>query len=265
MQAFPMQHISVISICFNNLPELIETIASIDQQLKKPFEHLIMDGSTTTEIKTYLEQNPQPPYRKWIIERDNGIADAFNKGIRNADGDIIVMLNSGDTFFDNSTISKVTQTFDDNPSIEWLHGKYKIHRGNIWVIIGKPFNKNKLYRGMRSICHQSMFLRKSLHDKYGLYNTAEKIGMDYDFLCRIKEEPYSFLPVPLVIFAPAGTSSRNYLRSLDDIKRIYEKHFGKSLKLWIWQIRLKVLYYLLTSPVGNFLYKIKTRLKLENM
>lgn len=260
-----MHHISVITICYNNLRELIETITSIDGQSQKPFEHLVVDGSTNTDIKNYLEQNLQPSYRKWILEKDNGISDAFNKGVRNSTGDIIVMLNSADAFYDHNTISTVSKAFESNPSIEWLHGKYKIHRGTIWVIIGKPFNKNKLYRGMRSICHQSMFLKKSLHDKYGLYDTNEKIGMDYDFLCRIKGEPYSFLPVPLVIFAPAGTSSSNYLKSLQDTRRIYEKHFGKSLKLWFWQIRLKVLYYLLTSPIGNFLYKIKTRLKLENM
>lgn len=260
-----MSSISVITICYNNLQELINTCNSVDRQNLKPFEHIIIDGSTKTDIKNYLEQNNQPPYRKWITEPDNGIADAFNKGIQNSTGDILVMLNSGDTFFDEHVIEVVTQKFEESNSLQWLHGKYKILRGNSLVIIGKPFEKKKLYRGMRSICHQSMFVKRYLHTKYGLYNTGEKIGMDYDFLCRIADEPFAFLPVPLVIFEPSGISSANYLLSLKHAKFIYEKYFGRSIILRVWQIRLRLLYYLLHSAIGNFLYKIKIKFGLENM
>lgn len=260
-----MTNISVITICFNNLQETIDTCNAVDIQQKKPFEHIIIDGSSNADIKNYLEQNNQPAYRKWICEPDEGIADAFNKGVLMATGNIVVMLNSGDTFFDEFTITTVTKIFEKNPSIQWLHGKYQLIRGNQKITIGKPFEKLKLYRGMRSICHQTMFVKKTLHDKYGLYDKAEKIGMDYDFLCRIADEPFVFVKNILVNFAPAGTSSVHYLRALKDAKQIYQKYYGKSFMLWLWQVRLKLLYYLLQSPFGNFLYKIKTRLKLENM
>jgi len=260
-----MPEISVITICFNNLPDLLATCGSVDMQQQPPFEHLIIDGSTSKEIKEYLGNNPQPPYRKWICEPDSGIADAFNKGIRHAKGDVVVMLNSGDTFFDADAIATANNLFNQDQNISWLHGKYRLLRGNKWVVIGKPFEKSKLYRGMRSICHQTMFLKKDLHTKYGLYDTTEKIGMDYDLLCRIADEPFAFTQHTLVNYAPDGTSSTNYLQSLQDAKRIYKKHFGKSTLLAIWQIRLRVLHYLLQSPLGNFLYKIKTSLKLENM
>jgi glycosyltransferase involved in cell wall biosynthesis len=260
-----MPFISVITICFNNLQETIATCQSVDIQSREPYEHIIIDGSTSPVIKNYLEQTKGPAYRKWISEPDNGIADAFNKGLLLAQGDVVVMLNSGDTFFDTSSIETVTKVFEAYPSIQWLHGKYQLIRGGQHVIIGKPFERSKLYRGMRSICHQTMFLKKELHSKYGLYDTAEKIGMDYDLLCRIAGEPFMFVSSPLVKYAPAGTSSVLYLKSLEDAKRIYEKYYGKSLKLWFWQLRLKFLFYLLRSPVGNFLYRIKTKMKLENM
>lgn len=260
-----MTKISVITICFNNLQETVDTCNSIDMQQQKPFEHIIIDGSTNAAIKNHLEQNEQPFYRKWVCELDEGIADAFNKGLLLAKGNVVVMLNSGDTFYDDSIIAAVTQIFDENPAAQWLHGKYQLIRGNQKVTIGKPFEKAKLYRGMRSICHQTMFVTKELHNKYGLYNKSEKIGMDYDFLCRIADEPFVFTSRILVNFAPAGTSSVNYLKALKDTKRIYEKYHGKSIKCWFWQVRLKLLHYLIRSPFGNFLYKIKTRLKLENM
>jgi glycosyltransferase involved in cell wall biosynthesis len=257
--------ITVVTICYNNLQEVIATCNSVDMQQVKPLEHYIIDGSSTPDIKNHLETNNQPSYRKWICEPDNGIADAFNKGIKNAAGEIVVMLNSADTFFDDTVIKTVTAAFEQAPSLQWLHGKYRLQRGNQWVTIGKPFEKKKLYRGMRSICHQTMFVKKELHDKYGLYDTNEKIGMDYDFLCRIANEPFAFIRSVLVNFAPAGASSVNYLQSLKDVKRIYTKYYGNNFMLWLWQIRLKVLYYLLRSPIGNFLYKLKTGMKLENM
>ena len=257
--------ISIITICFNNLQELIDTCTSVDKQIQTPFEHLIIDGSSNAEIKTYLNTTPQRHFRRWICEADKGIYDAINKGIQHAKGTIVVMLNSGDSFFEDDVTTIASTAFNNDASIQWLHGKYKLLRGNQWVIIGKPFEKNKLYRGMRSICHQSMFVKKVLHDKYGVYNTSQKIAADYDFLCRIANEKFVFINTPLVNFAPAGVSSNNYLLSLAETKYSYEKHFGKSLKLHLWQLRLKSLFYLLRSPAGNFLYKIKTRLKLENM
>ena len=260
-----MLTISIITICYNNLQDLLDTCTSVDAQLLAPYEHIIIDGSVLPDIKNYLENNKPPHYRKWICEPDHGIADAFNKGLKNCTGDIVVMLNSGDSFIDAQVITTVTETFQQHPDIQWLHGKYQLLRGNREVVIGKPFEKSKLYRGMRSICHQTMFLRRTLHTRYGYYNTDEKIGMDYDLLCRIADEPFYFIPKALVNFAPAGTSSVQYLQSLKDAKRIYEKHHGKSFKLMIWQIRLKLLYHLLHSPIGNFLYTLKTRLKLENM
>ena len=258
-------NLTVITICFNNKEDLILTCRSVDEQSRKPFEHLIIDGSSDGKIRHFLENSTPPSYRKWISERDNGIADAFNKGIRNAKGNIVVMLNAGDGFYDNYSLSNALKAFEEQPQISWVHGKYKLLRGDQWVIIGKPFEKKKLYRGMRSICHQSMFVRKALHDRYGLYNPDVKIAMDYDFLCRIGDEPFAFLNTPLISFAPGGISSANYLQSLKETKKVYERHFGKSLKLDLWQVRLKVLFYLLHSPAGNFLYKIKTGMKAENL
>ena len=257
--------ISVITICYNNLAELEHTIRSVDLQTVPPYEHIIIDGSSNTEIKDHLESSTQPNYRTWVCEKDNGIADAFNKGIKRSTGNIVVMLNSGDTFFDGSTLEHVTNAFITHPSITWLHGKYQLIRANIHVIIGKPFEQTKLYRGMRSVSHQSMFLKRELHEKYGYYDTAENIGMDYDLLCRIATEPFVFLPVPLITFAPDGASSLHYLQSLRDAKRIYNKYYGNSAMLILWQWRLEILYHVLRSPVGNVLYKLKTKLRLENM
>ncbi len=258
-------NISIITICFNNLQELLVTLSSVDAQTISPYEHWIIDGSASKEIAIYLQTNVQPSYRKWISERDRGIADAFNKGVQRANGDIINMLNSADRYYDKHVLATVVAAFNKQPGISWLHGKYQLQRGGVQVIIGKAFDPTKLYRGMGSLSHQSMFIRKRLHEEYGLYNTGLKNAMDYDFVCRIYQEPFLFLEKPLIVFAPGGTTDRDYLSALREGREVFEKYQGRSFRLLVWQWRLKMLHWLLGSSFGKWLYKIKVWLKLENV
>lgn len=257
--------ISIITICYNNLTELLETCRSVDSQSVAPAEHWIIDGSGNDEIRRHLQSSNLPKYRKWISEKDNGIGDAFNKGILRASGSILNMLNSGDTYLNTNVLKTVSDVFSNDTSIQWIHAKYQILRSDKWIIIGKPFERDKLYRGMRSICHQTMFIKKELHNKHGLYDPELSIAMDYDFLCRIYKEKFFFLPQPLIIMAPAGISATQYLRSLKQAKAVYLRYFNYSFKLDVWQLRLKFLHFLLKSQLGKWLFKLKTKLKLENM
>jgi glycosyltransferase involved in cell wall biosynthesis len=260
-----MYRISVITICFNNLPEVIDTSATVDMQELKPYEHIIIDGSSKPDIKNYLESTPQPYYRKWICERDKGIADAFNKGIRNATGDILYLLNSGDKIYDATVLEKVTAAFQNDPSITWCHGKLNLMRGGIWVAIGKPFEKDKLYRGMRGTLHPTMYIRRELYDKHGLYDIDVKMAMDYDFLCRIADEKFTFIDYPLATFDPTGVSSSNYVKAMKESYTQYRKYYGPSFKQTLWGWRLTIMHHLLESSFGKFLYRMKVKMGKENV
>jgi glycosyltransferase involved in cell wall biosynthesis len=255
---------SIITICFNNLDEVMATCKSVDEQTIPPFEHLIINGSTKCDIQDWLLQNKQPSYRRWLNERDNGIADAFNKGVRMSQGDILLMLNSADTLANTNVLHIVRSKFEADPSLMWLHGMYQYQRAGIWVTLGKPFEVEKVYRGMRSICHQTMYVKKTLHEKYGLYNTHLNIAMDFDFLVRIRTEKFAFIPEVLAIFAPGGTSMQNMQKILDENTKIIETHLGKSIRHRLWTWRLKLLIGLMNSPLGKPLFWLKTKLGLAN-
>jgi glycosyltransferase involved in cell wall biosynthesis len=258
--------ISIITICYNNPDELLSTIESVDGQTSGPFEHYIIDGSSNADIQQLLkEEQLQKPYRKSLHEKDNGISDAFNKGIKFSSGDWIMMLNAGDRFYDNHSLEKIHTAILNNSTILWMHGKYQLIRGGQKVIIGKPHEPSKVYRGMRSICHQTMVVHRTLYEKHGLYDIQQKFGMDYDFLLRIRNEPFYFLKEAVIDYDEKGISSSQYLASLKQTGLIYQTHLGKSFKQQLWHWRLKILYYLLHSPMGNLLYKLKTYLKLENL
>ena len=259
-----MNRISIITICFNNLEDFKKTCVSVDMQELKPFEHIIIDGSKNPDIKNYLENIPQPHYRKWICERDKGISDAFNKGILKASGEITNLLNSGDTLYDSTVLGKVIKAFEKDPDITWCHGKLNLLRGGLWVAIGKPFEKDKLYRGMRGTLHPTMFVRKELYEKYGLFDLNLKMAMDYDFLCRIADEKFTFIDYPLVTFDPNGVSSANYIKAMKESFAQYRKYYGASFKQTIWGWRLTILHNLLKSGFGKFLYSIKVKVGKEN-
>jgi len=256
--------ISIITICFNNLQDLIATCKSVDVQNSLPFEHIIIDGSTNSEIEKFLKKNPQPEYRNWICERDKGIADAFNKGIGKSTGEVTLLLNSGDTLYDASVLMRVIALFEKDPTLMWCHGKLNLMRGGLWVIVGKPFEKEKLYRGMRGTFHPTMFVKRELYKRHGLFDVNIKMAMDYDFLCRIADEKNSFLDYPVATFDPSGISSTKYLDAMNESYAVYQKYFGKTIKQTIWSWRLSFLHYLLESKVGKVLYSIKAKLGLAN-
>lgn len=253
--------LSVITICFNNLQELIQTCRSVDEQTVLPYEHLIIDGSTNEEIVTWLLKEPQPSYRKWIHERDKGISDAFNKGITNAKGELTHLLNSGDKYASPKSIETVMEYFTADLSLMWTHGQFIQHRGDVDVISGLPFDPQKLWRGMRTIAHPTFFVKKEVYDRHGLFNTDYKIAMDYDLLVRIRNEKYKYIPVPLVYFAPGGASSTQMQKGLDEVKRSYRTHIGSSILLPLWQFRQKVLYAMLQTEWGKRLFRLKNRNK----
>ena len=259
-------NISVITICFNNPEELRNTLDSLNSQSVPPFEHLIIDGSSNDAICKLLQEDIyKKTWRRSVHEKDNGISDAFNKGIVQSKGDWILMLNAGDRFFDNDSLKSLQNVITSKENINWLHAKYQLTRGGIDVVIGKPHDPAKVYRGMRSICHQTMLVNRSLYEKYGLYDTSLKFGMDYDFLLRIKDEPFYFLPAPIIRYDTTGLSSVNYLESLKQTGNIYRKQFGNSIKQRLWSFRLRTLHLLLHSPIGKVLYRIKTVLRMENI
>ncbi|MBX9781178.1 MAG: glycosyltransferase [Chitinophagaceae bacterium] len=256
--------ISIITICYNNLNDLEKTCKSVDEQIVSPFEHIIINGSSNNEIESWAEKKDHPVYRYFVHEKDNGIADAFNKGILKSKGEVIHLLNAGDIYAKDSVLQTVIEFFEANTDIQWISAKIRLSRGGEKVIIGKPFDKNKLYRGMRSVLHPTYFLKRSVYNRVGYFSSNWKIAMDYDLLCRLGNEPYAFIPDLFIDFDDTGISNTAYVRSLQENLAVYKSHFGKSILAYAWNLRLYLLHYLLSSKLGKWLFQLKKRIGLEN-
>ena len=254
--------LSIITICFNNLEELKATCESVDQQEELPFEHIIVDGSTDGEIANFLTTVPQPAYRKWNTEPDNGIADAFNKGVKMATGDVLNFMNSGDSFYDAQVLGLVKHAFDLDAQLQWLHGAYIMYRGGVWLTAGTPFELKLLYRGMRQISHQSMFVKASLFEKYGYFSLEKKVAMDYDWVVRMAHEKHRYLTEVLCRFAPGGASYQHVWLGLSEALASYRRYRGFTWKGIFWRIRTYLIFVITQQTLlGKWLFQLKNRKK----
>src|SRR5688500_16281265 len=117
----PKVKLSIITINFNNKPGLEQTIRSVQAQNSDQIEYLIIDGNSTDGSRELIETNNEI-VNYWVSEPDNGIYDAMNKGIKQATGDYLMFLNSGDYLLEHSTIQNCFDFIEKNPGAEIYYG-----------------------------------------------------------------------------------------------------------------------------------------------
>jgi len=175
--------ISIITVVKNNEKFLEETIKSVLQQDYKNFEYIIIDGGSNDKsleiIKKYSDKIDY-----WISENDDGIYDAFNKGMQLARGSFLGMVNSDDTLEKNA-LSILIKYINENPKIDFIFGSVKKH----WGILHGYKPKKIIYSwGFYSSHSTGFYIRKSSAKKVGLYNLKYKYHADYDFFYRMIEK-----------------------------------------------------------------------------
>ena len=169
---------SIIIPVYNAVDSLAETLDSILVQTCKNYEVIIVDGLSTDSTQKIIEEYEKKPdgRLRWISELDKGIYDAMNKGIDMARGDWIYFLGSDDVLYSNDVLEKISNEIgESNPDV--ISGN--VAWGNTGKIYDGKFSALKLMQ--ENICHQSIFFKKSLFDKFGKYDTKYKVLADHVF------------------------------------------------------------------------------------
>lgn len=176
--------LSIITINYNNFEGLKKTFESVFLQTFQDFEYIVIDGGSTDGSKEYIEKN-QDKITYWVSGKDDGIYHAMNKGIKNANGNYLLFINSGDWLYDENTIKNIKSIIIDK---DLYYANYKIHtQNNIKdCILPREITFNYLFQ--YSLCHPATFIKADLFKKYGLYNENNKIVSDWEFfiLCIAK-------------------------------------------------------------------------------
>jgi len=232
--------VSIITVCLNNGKFLEETIRSVRGQTYKNIEYIIIDGGSTDGTMDVIKE-----YEKdidyWVSEPDNGIAEAFNKGIKASTGEIIGILNAGDWYRTNS-VECVVEAFMDNPDAEVAHGDliYWEADGKTEVRMQKPLrNRNKNIFNMKApYNHPTMFVKRRVYEQYGLFDTRYKIAMDYDFMLRLTLAGVRFYYLDKIIANQrlGGISSLDASKAFVEAKEIILKHGYSKFKAYFFLI-----------------------------
>ena len=196
--------ISIVTICYNNIQGLKKTVESvIYQDSLEKIEYIIIDGASTDGTVEYLKTLPRSV--KWISEKDHGISDAFNKGLKMASGEAILMLNSGDYFINNSVIKEVINDWKEN-TVDLLSYKVIVDDKTTLPQVDDPLNMWKYC----DLPHQGTFVSKKVYNEIGGYSEEYRIRMDFHFFARCKSKGFSFSynPKPITHYEPGGVSMK---------------------------------------------------------
>lgn len=222
---------SIVTINYNNSSGIKKTIKSVKEQIYHNYEHVIVDGSSTDDSIDIINKFKHDKLT-FISEKDSGISDAFNKGIYLAKGEYILMLNSGDIFFDDQVLLKISNFLsvkNNKPDVVW--GKVISDLG---FFVGK-YNKHKL--APDSIPHQGAFVSRKTYLDVAKYDVNYKIRMDYKFFSELlkKKLSFDFIDEVISIYETGGVSMRNktkfYLEGvLVDFKYLNSNIFGNIIR-----------------------------------
>ena len=172
--------VSIITVTYNSQKYLEETLKSFLKQTYKNFEVIVIDGQSKDRTIKIINK-----YKKiinyCISEKDKGIYDAFNKGIKKANGKYIVMVNSDDILMPNAL--KYLNKYDqENPEIDFIFGSVKKH----WGILHGYNPKKIIYSwGFYTSHSTGFFIKKKSAKKIGRYNLKYKYHADYDYFYRM--------------------------------------------------------------------------------
>jgi glycosyltransferase len=224
--------ITIITVCYNRKTTIAKAIESVLNQNYDNIEYIIIDGNSTDGTKEIIETY-RDKISLYISEPDNGMYDAINKGVHRATGDIIGLMHSDDEFFDENAISNIVSRFITDPTTDGVYGdgvyvSNDIEERMIRNRIGGTFSIQKIKSGWLPL-HPTVYLKKSIIHKYGLYNLDFKIASDTEFLLRYLYKykiKMSYINTYIVKMRMGGmsTNAKRALEVLYEDYKIYKYH-----------------------------------------
>ena len=180
--------ISIITITYNSAATLEDTLRSVVNQDYPNMEYLIIDGKSKDSTLSIVDKY-KDKISKIISEKDKGLYDALNKGIKNATGDVVGMLHSDDLYANNAVISKVMKKFEEDPTIEGVYADLVfVNRNDTNKVMRSwesgAYEEDAFLKGWMPP-HPTFFVRKEVYEKFGGFNTELKLSADYELMLRL--------------------------------------------------------------------------------
>jgi glycosyltransferase len=239
--------ISIITVSYNSSKTIKDTFDSVLNQTYNNIEYIVIDGNskdnTVEIINSYeIKFKEKGIEFKWISEKDDGLYDAMNKGIKIATGKYIGILNSDDFYCDNFIIEKVVKTLEKNKTDSLYANLYYVDAKDTNKIIrnwkSQRFKDNLFKNGWHP-AHPTFFVKKEIYEKYGIFNLNYKIAADYEIMLRFLEKykiSTQFLDEYLVKMRLGGESNqsiKNIIKANNECYNAWKDNGLKISKLFI--------------------------------
>ena len=204
----------------------MDTIQSVQAQTYSDIEHVIQDGASTDGTLERIAETSDATIAL-VSERDHGIYDAINRGIERASGDVIGLMHSDDFFAGSEVLNKVAAKFAD-PRIDGVYGDLQyVSASDTRRVVrhwtSGEYNSRMLARGWMPP-HPTLYLRREVFERFGLYDTSFKIAADYDAMLRYLVKGnirLAYIPEVLVKMRLGGESNRSLERILRKSREDY--------------------------------------------
>jgi glycosyltransferase involved in cell wall biosynthesis len=229
--------ISVVTVVFNDVKRIEETIQAVASQTYANVDHIIIDGGSTDGTLDVLRRH-DADISYWMSEPDSGVYDAMNKGIaRVTDPEsYILFANSGDNLYSSDALERVAEQARGE---DMLYGKMLLSDDQISAVVGKRVELPDL--AFQTLCHPATFVRRKIFDSVGMFDTKYSIAADYDHIVRCFAAPVStrFVDVVVSRMRMGGLSEDQFMKSCRERKDVIRRRFPVVARMrGIWQVNL---------------------------
>ena len=207
--------VSIITAVHNGERAITETLRSIAEQDYSDIEHIVVDGASTDDTVANVRANGNR-VAQLISEPDNGVYDAFNKGLRRATGDGIGFLNCADTYLSPGVVSRIAKELSV-PRTEAVFGDLLIVDAQMRTQVVRHYSSKRFTPKMMAYglmpAHPTLFLRREVYQRIGEYDTQFRIAGDFELCLRVfalNSVRYRYIPEPLVCMPRGGLSNRGW-------------------------------------------------------
>lgn len=239
--------LSIVTVSYNSSATIQDTIESLLAQSYTNIEYIIIDG-LSKDITVDIIKEYEPKFNgrlRWVSEKDKGLYDAMNKGIRMATGDVVGIINSDDFYHKTDVISKIADAFKQ-PDVEAVFADVRfVNPDNLDKTVryysSKNFSPNRFRFGFMP-AHPTFFTYKKFFDEFGYYKTDYKIAADYELLIRFlhtNKLNYKYLPLDVMKMRTGGASTASIKSNILLNKEIVRACRENGIKTWFPLLLLK--------------------------
>lgn len=196
--------ISIITVVYNGVKTIEQTIQSVIRQPYKNKEYIIIDGGSTDGTVDLIRKY-ETSLSYWVSEPDKGIYDAMNKGIARAKGELIGIINADD-WYDENVFEEIVKYYKETGSGKVIHGLLRNFMDEeFYSMVGNSIRRLRF----DMIQHPTCFIPKTIYETFGVYDTSYKYSGDYDLILRFVNSgvKFCFVERPIVNFRLGGISS----------------------------------------------------------